>query len=50
MSNLKGNDIALKDILTNARVIAVVGHSDNLVMDVCIKVEYRRLEVLSERS
>ncbi len=29
MANLKGNDTILKDILINANVIAVVGHSDN---------------------
>ncbi len=29
MSNLKGNDAALREILRKAKVIAVVGHSDN---------------------
>jgi predicted CoA-binding protein len=28
MINLKGNDVALRSILTNAKVIAIVGHSD----------------------
>ena len=28
MPNLKENDEAMRDVLTNARVIAVVGHSD----------------------
>lgn len=29
MTNLKGNDVALQNILMDAKVIAVVGHSDN---------------------
>jgi predicted CoA-binding protein len=29
MSTLKNNDVALKELLTSAKVIAVVGHSDN---------------------